>query len=147
MRIGVPKEIKNHEYRVGLIPAVVHALGAHGHQVVVEQGAGLGSGIQDGEYVAAGATMLASADEVWKTAEMVVKVKEPQPAEWARLRDGQILFTYLHLAADPEQTRGLIASRCTAAWSRSIAALLPSSPAPAMASRRWRCGWRGAGNR
>ena len=108
MRIGVPKEIKDHEYRVGLIPAVVHALVDHGHQVVVEQGAGLGSGIHDEEYVEAGASMLPTADEVWHAAEMVVKVKEPLRAEYERMQPGQVLFTYLHLAPLPELTDALL---------------------------------------
>ncbi|MEQ8584549.1 MAG: alanine dehydrogenase [Thalassobaculaceae bacterium] len=114
MRIGVPKEIKNHEYRVGLVPASVRELVAHGHEVVVETHAGYGIGLDDGHYEAAGATILASADEVFATADMIVKVKEPQAEEIARLRKGQILFTYLHLAPDAEQTRGLIDSGCIA---------------------------------
>ncbi|RYI98746.1 MAG: alanine dehydrogenase, partial [Actinomycetales bacterium] len=100
MRIGVPTEIKNHEYRVALTPAGVAELLHHGHEVVVEAGAGLGSSLPDEEYVAAGATMLETADEVWATADMVMKVKEPIEAEWHRMRRGQVLFTYLHLAAD-----------------------------------------------
>lgn len=114
MRIGVPKEIKNHEYRVGLVPASVRELVAHGHEVVVETHAGYGIGLDDGHYEAAGATILASADEVFATADMIVKVKEPQAEEIARLRKGQILFTYLHLAPDAEQTKGLIDSGCIA---------------------------------
>jgi alanine dehydrogenase len=108
VRVGVPREIKDHEYRVGLIPAVVHALVDRGHQVVVEQGAGLGSGIADEAYANAGATILASADEVWKSAEMVVKVKEPLPPEYGRMQPGQVLFTYLHLAPLPELTDALL---------------------------------------
>lgn len=114
MRIGVPKEIKNHEYRVGLVPSSVRELVAHGHEVVVETHAGYGIGLDDANYQAAGATILPSAEEVFATADMIVKVKEPQPAEIARLRPGQILFTYLHLAPDAEQTRGLIDSGCIA---------------------------------
>lgn len=114
MRIGVPKEIKNHEYRVGLVPSSVRELVAHGHEVVVETHAGYGIGLDDADYQAAGATILPSAEEVFATADMIVKVKEPQPAEIARLRPGQILFTYLHLAPDAEQTRGLIDSGCIA---------------------------------
>ncbi|MCR9071348.1 MAG: alanine dehydrogenase [Alphaproteobacteria bacterium] len=114
MRIGVPKEIKNHEYRVGLVPSSVRELVAHGHEVVVETHAGYGIGLDDGHYEAAGATILASADEVFATADMIVKVKEPQAEEIARLRKGQILFTYLHLAPDAEQTKGLIDSGCIA---------------------------------
>jgi alanine dehydrogenase len=108
VKIGVPKEIKNHEYRVGLIPAVVHALVQRGHEVVVEQGAGLGSGIQDEAYAAAGAKLLPTADEVWRAAEMVVKVKEPLPAEYERMQPDQVLFTYLHLAPLPELTDALL---------------------------------------
>lgn len=114
MRVGVPKEIKVEEYRVGLTPASVREYAAHGHQVVVQCGAGDGIGAGDDAYRQAGADIVDTAEEVFSTAEMIVKVKEPQPAEWARLREGQILFTYLHLAPDVPQTKGLIASGCTA---------------------------------
>ena len=114
MRVGVPKEIKNHEYRVGLTPSAVREYVAAGHEVVVESGAGAGIGAADDVYRKAGARILDSAAEVFASAEMIVKVKEPQPKEWVQLREGQILFTYLHLAADPEQTKGLMASGCTA---------------------------------
>jgi len=110
MRVGVPKEIKNHEYRVGLTPAAVRELTARGHQVFVETNAGDSIGLTDELYVKAGATILATAAEVFDTAEMIVKVKEPQPVEIARLKKGQTLFTYLHLAPDSEQTKGLLAS-------------------------------------
>jgi alanine dehydrogenase len=110
MRIGVPKEIKNHEYRVGLVPSSVQELVHHGHQVVVEAGAGLGAGIGDADYVAAGATIANGPDPIFAEADMIVKVKEPLAAERRKLRKGQILFTYLHLAPDAEQTRDLIAS-------------------------------------
>ncbi|MEZ5653331.1 MAG: alanine dehydrogenase [Burkholderiaceae bacterium] len=110
MRIGVPKEIKNHEYRVGFTPESVAEAVLHGHEVVVQAGAGLGIGTHDDEFRAAGAGVLDSAQEIFATADMIVKVKEPQPAERAMLRAGQILYTYLHLAPDPEQTRDLIAS-------------------------------------
>jgi alanine dehydrogenase len=113
MRVGCPKEIKNHEYRVGLTPASVREYVAHGHQVLVETNAGAGIGASDADYVAAGATIAATAAEVFKASDMIVKVKEPQPSEWAQLRDGQILYTYLHLAPDPEQTKGLLASGVT----------------------------------
>lgn len=113
MLVGVPKEIKNHEYRVGLTPESARELVAHGHDVLVESGAGAGIGAGDGEYEAAGATIAAAAAEIFATAEMIVKVKEPQPAERAMLRPGQILFTYLHLAPDPDQTRDLVASGAT----------------------------------
>ncbi|WP_326537929.1 alanine dehydrogenase [Pseudorhodoferax sp.] len=111
MRIGVPKEIKNHEYRVGLTPASVRELVAHGHQVLVQQNAGSAIGLDDAQYLAAGAAIAGGADEVFARADMVVKVKEPQPQECARLRPGQILYTYLHLAPDPEQTTALLESK------------------------------------
>ncbi len=114
MRIGVPKEIKTHEYRVGLTPGAVREYVAAGHTVVVETNAGSGIGADDGVYRKAGAVIAENAAEVFATADMIVKVKEPQPSEWVQLREGQILFTYLHLAADPAQTKGLIASGCTA---------------------------------
>jgi alanine dehydrogenase len=114
MRIGVPKEIKNHEYRVGLVPASVRELTAAGHQVVVETNAGLGIGYRDEDFTRAGATISATAAEIFASAEMIVKVKEPQPAECRQLRPGQLLFTYLHLAPDPEQARLLCDSGCTA---------------------------------
>jgi len=105
MLVGVPKEIKNHEYRVGLIPGNVRQLTVHGHQVLVQKDAGAAIGLTDDQYVAAGATIVDSAEEIFAKAEMIVKVKEPQPHECRMLRDGQVLFTYLHLAPDPEQTR------------------------------------------
>lgn len=114
MLIGCPKEIKPQEYRVGLTPAAAREAVAHGHQVIIETGAGLGAGFEDAAYVAAGASIVATADEVFARADMVVKVKEPQAVERARLRRGQILFTYLHLAPDPDQTRDLLASGVTA---------------------------------
>ncbi len=113
MKVGVPKEIKTHEYRVGLTPAGVRELGRLGHQVLVERNAAAGIGIADDAYRAAGATVLDSADEVFAAAELIVKVKEPQPIEIARLRRGQVLFTYLHLAADKTQTEGLLRSGAT----------------------------------
>ncbi|MDO8837841.1 MAG: alanine dehydrogenase [Parvibaculum sp.] len=114
MRIGVPKEIKVHEYRVGMTPPAVREAVHHGHQVLVQKGAGDGIGLFDAQYEAAGATIVDTAAEIFASAEMIVKVKEPQPAEWKMLREGQILFTYLHLAPDPEQARGLIESGCIA---------------------------------
>ncbi|MDE2394987.1 MAG: alanine dehydrogenase [Burkholderiales bacterium] len=110
MRIAVPKEIKNHEYRVGLTPAAVRELAAHGHEVWVEAGAGAAIGLDDALYRAAGAQIAADAAEAYDRGEMIVKVKEPQPAEIALLREGQLLYAYLHLAPDPEQTAGLVAS-------------------------------------
>lgn len=114
MKIGVPKEIKNQEYRVGMVPASVREVVSHGHDAIIESGAGLGIGIVDEEYVAAGATIAADAMQVFEHADMIVKVKEPQPQECHMLREGQTLFTYLHLAPDPTQTEGLVASGCTA---------------------------------
>jgi alanine dehydrogenase len=114
MLIGTTKEIKNNEYRVGLTPAGVRELVARGHQVLIETGAGLGIGLTDEDYQAVGAEIAADARQVFDQAEMIVKVKEPQPVECAMLREGQILFTYLHLAPDPIQTKGLIDSGCTA---------------------------------
>ena len=114
MRVGCPKEIKNHEYRVGLTPGAVREYAAHGHEVLVETGAGAGIGADDNAYRAAGAQIAGTAAEVFAKSDMIVKVKEPQPQEWAQLREGQILYTYLHLAPDPEQTRGLLASGVTA---------------------------------
>ena len=110
MRIGVPKEIKNNEFRVGLVPSSVQELVHHGHQVVVEAGAGLGAGISDADYVAAGASIASGPDPIFAEADMIVKVKEPLAVERKKLRKGQILFTYLHLAPDAEQTRDLVAS-------------------------------------
>ena len=98
MLIGVPKEIKNHEYRVGMVPASVRELINHGHQVVVETNAGIGIGFTDEDYIAVGAEILPTAADVFAKADMIVKVKEPQAVERAMLREGQILFTYLHLA-------------------------------------------------
>src|SRR5579863_10763191 len=100
MRIGVPREIKVHEYRVGMVPAGVRELTAAGHEVLIETGAGTGIGVDDAQFRGVGAGIAANAAEVFQRAEMVVKVKEPQPAECAMLRPGQVLFTYLHLAAD-----------------------------------------------
>jgi alanine dehydrogenase len=113
MLIGVPKEVKTHEYRVGLVPGSVRELVHHGHRVLVERGAGAGIGFDDKAYERAGAQVAANADEVFAAAEMIVKVKEPQPAEIVRLRPGQLLFTYLHLAADRRQAEGLMKSGAT----------------------------------
>ncbi len=114
MLIGVPKEIKNHEYRVGLIPASVRELIQLGHKVIVETMAGNGAGFNDEDYKKVGAIIVATADEVFASAEMIIKVKEPQLSECKKLREGQILFTYLHLAPDPEQAKGLMDSSCIA---------------------------------
>jgi alanine dehydrogenase len=113
MLIGVPKEIKREEYRVGLTPASVRELSAHGHQVLVEHDAGAGINTPDSVYQAAGASMAGNAEEIFERAEMIVKVKEPQATERKHLRPGQILFTFLHLAPDPEQARDLVESGAT----------------------------------
>ncbi len=113
MRVGIPKEVKVHEYRVAVTPVGVHELVAHGHEVFVQSGAGIGSSIDDAEYAAAGAKLLESADEVWGNADLVLKVKEPIAEEYHRLRDGLVLFTYLHLAADKTLTEELLRSGTT----------------------------------
>jgi alanine dehydrogenase len=113
MLVGVPKEIKDNEFRVGLTPSSVAELAHHGHQVLVEKSAGIGSGLSDAEYVQAGAAIVETPAEIFSRAEMVVKVKEPLAAERKQLRPGQILFTYLHLAPDPAQTQDLVASGAT----------------------------------
>jgi len=114
MRVGVPREIKTHEYRVGLTPSAVREYVAAGHGVMIETGAGTGIGASDDVYRKAGARIVDSAREVFASNDMIVKVKEPQPSEWVQLREDQILFTYLHLAPDPEQAKGLMKSGCTA---------------------------------
>jgi alanine dehydrogenase len=114
MRIGVPSEIKVHEYRVGLTPGAVREYVAAGHKVVVQSGAGTGIMANDDAYRAVGAEIAATAKEIFAGCDMIIKVKEPQPSEWVQLRPGQLLFTYLHLAPDPAQAKGLIASGCTA---------------------------------
>jgi alanine dehydrogenase len=113
VKIGVPKEIKTHEYRVGLTPAAARELTSRGHRVVVQQGAALAIGFPDDAYRAAGAAIAATAEAIFADADLVVKVKEPQPSEVALLRPAQVLFTYLHLAADRAQTEGLMRSRAT----------------------------------
>ena len=114
MRIGCPKEIKAQEFRVGLTPNAAREAVSHGHEVLVETGAGAGSGFPDADYVAAGAKIVETAEAVFEDAELIVKVKEPQAVERKRLKEGQVLFTYLHLAPDPEQTRDLMDSGATA---------------------------------
>jgi len=114
MRVGVPKEIKDHEDRVGLVPSSVAELVRHGHEVMIETNAGLGAGLEDELYLAAGGRIVATAEEILRDAELIVKVKEPLALERKRLRAGQVLFTYLHLAPDPEQTRDLLQSGVTA---------------------------------
>lgn len=114
MKVGVPKEIKTHEYRVGLTPGAVREYVAAGHSVLVQATAGSGIGATDDEYRKAGAAIVDTSDEIFASSEMIVKVKEPQRSEWSHLKEDQILFTYLHLAPDPEQATGLLASGCTA---------------------------------
>ena len=114
MLIGVPKEIKTHEYRVGLVPASVREFVDHGHEVMIEGSAGQGIGFSDEDYRAIGAAVVDTAEEVFAKADMIVKVKEPLPQECKMLREGQVLFTYLHLAADPEQAKGLMESGAVA---------------------------------
>src|SRR3954470_13432295 len=128
MKGGVPKEVKKQEYRVALTPIGVHELSERGHEVYVEQGAGAGSQIPDEEYVAEGARILDSADDVWGTADMVLKVKEPIEEEYARMREGQTLFTYLHLAADKRLTDELVARKLTAIAYETVQ--LPSGSLP-----------------
>lgn len=113
MRIGIPKELKDHEYRVGMTPAGVQAMVGAGHEVFVERGAGQGSSFEDDEYRAVGATVLEGADAVWETGDLVIKVKEPIAVEYSRMRAGQTLFTYLHLAPLPELTQAMLESRVT----------------------------------
>ena len=113
MIIGLPKEIKDNESRVGLTPAGVKTLSDFGHTVLVEKSAGVGSGISDDEFRAAGGQIVETADEVWQRGEMVVKVKEPVGPEYQRMREGQLLFTYLHLAPDPKLTQAMLASKIT----------------------------------
>ncbi|MBU2876407.1 MULTISPECIES: alanine dehydrogenase [Aliiglaciecola] len=113
MLIGVPKEIKNHEYRVGLTPAATKEFVTHGHEVLIENNAGASIGFDNDQYIAAGAVIIDTAEEIFARAEMIVKVKEPQPNECKMLREGQTLYTYLHLAPDPTQTELLVASGAT----------------------------------
>ncbi|MEP2734932.1 MAG: alanine dehydrogenase [Erythrobacter sp.] len=131
MLVGVPKEIKTLEFRVGLTPEAVREYVARGHDVIVEAGAGIGISKPDAIYVDAGATIVETAAEVFARADMVVKVKEPQSAEWAQLREGQILFTYLHLAPDPDQAKGLMESGCSAVAYETVTA--PDGSLPLLA--------------
>src|SRR5262245_55063712 len=114
MIVGLPREIKQDEYRVAMIPSGVEELTRAGHQVLVEQGAGVGSGILDQEYVIAGAKIVSTPKDVFENAALVVKVKEPLEPEWALLRPGQMLFTYMHFAADEQLTKSTLATGCTA---------------------------------
>ncbi len=113
MKVGIPREIKNHEYRVAISPAGVHELVGRGHEVVIETGAGVGSSFSDEDFKAAGAQILGSADQVWTDADLLLKVKEPIAEEYSRLRKDQVLFTYLHLAASKECTDALLTSKTT----------------------------------
>ena len=128
MKIGVPKEIKIHEYRVGMVPSGVRELIDAGHQVLVQSGAGAGIGFEDSHYQAAGAKVVAKAEDIFSASDLIVKVKEPQLAECGRLRSGQILFTYLHLAADRGQAEALIASKATAIAYETVTASDGSLP-------------------
>jgi alanine dehydrogenase len=131
MRVGIPREVKDNEYRVAITPAGVKELVSHGHEVSVEKEAGLGSSIPDEEYVAAGAAIVGSADDVWAEAELVLKVKEPVPSEYHRLRRGQILFTYLHLAASRECTQALLDAGVTGVAYETVQ--LPDGSLPLLA--------------
>jgi alanine dehydrogenase len=131
MIIGIPKEIKNHEYRVGMTPAGVKELVTHGHRLFVEADAGAGVGFDDADYVQAGAEILPTAEAVFAEADMIIKVKEPQPQECRMLRPGQLLFTYLHLAPDPEQTELLLASGATCVAYETVTA--PTGGLPLLA--------------
>ena len=128
MIIGVPKEIKTNENRIALVPAGVEAFATRGNTVYVEQGAGLGSGFPDEDFVAAGATILPTADEVWAKAEMIMKVKEPIAVEWPRMRPGQIIYTYFHFAASEELTRAVMKSKAIAVAYETVQ--LPSGELP-----------------
>ncbi|MFD2685857.1 alanine dehydrogenase [Streptomyces phyllanthi] len=131
VKVGIPREVKNNEFRVAITPAGVHELVRHGHQVLIERGAGVGSSIPDAEYVAAGARILETADEVWATADLLLKVKEPVAEEYHRLRKDQTLFTYLHLAASRECTDALLESGTTAIAYETVE--LPSRALPLLA--------------
>jgi len=131
VKVGIPREVKNHEYRVAITPAGVHELVRHGHEVLFEKGAGTGSSIPDADYVAAGARILDSADEVWAAGELVLKVKEPIEEEYGRMQQGQALFTYLHLAASKACTDALIDSKVTAVAYETVE--LPDRSLPLLA--------------
>jgi alanine dehydrogenase len=131
MKVGIPTEIKNHEYRVAITPAGVMELVRNGHEVVIQEGAGIGSSIPDEDFVAAGAKILPTADDVWGTADMILKVKEPIADEYHRMRSGQVIFTYLHLAASRECTDALLASGATAIAYETVE--LPDGSLPLLA--------------
>jgi len=125
MLVGVPKEIKNHEYRIGLTPAGVVELVNNGHEVLVENNGASAIGFENEQYINAGASIVDSAEEIFERAEMIIKVKEPQSVECKMLHEGQLLFTYLHLAPDPEQTRLLVASGATCVAYETVTDRLP----------------------
>ena len=131
MKVGIPREVKNHEYRVAITPAGVHELVRHGHEVLVEKDAGIGSSIPDADYIAAGARILDSADQVWEAGELVLKVKEPIEEEYGRMQEGQTLFTYLHLAASKPCTDALIDKKVTAVAYETVE--LPDRSLPLLA--------------
>ena len=131
MLVGVPTEVKNHEYRVAITPAGVHEFTRHGHSVLVESGAGVGSSITDREFSAAGATIVSSPDDVWAKAELVLKVKEPIAVEYDRMQEGQTLFTYLHLAANKDCTRALLNAHVTGIAYETVQ--LPNGSLPLLA--------------
>ena len=139
MKIGCPKEIKPQEFRVGMTPNAAREAVNRGHQVMIETNAGVGAGFTDADYVAAGAKIVGTAEELFAAAEMIVKVKEPQPVERKRLREGQVLFTYLHLAPDPEQTADLLACGVTAIAYETVTG--PGNSLPLTIARRsiWPC--------
>lgn len=131
MRVGVPAEVKNNEYRVAITPSGVHELVANGHEVLIQQGAGLGSSITDDDYRGAGAVIAGSAEEVWEAAELLLKVKEPVASEYGHFREGLVLFTYLHLAAEPALTAALVESGVTAIAYETVQ--LPNRALPLLA--------------
>jgi alanine dehydrogenase len=131
MKVGIPKEVKNHEYRVAITPAGVHELVRSGHEVFVEQDAGTGSSIPDADFVAAGARILPTADEIWQTGDLILKVKEPVPEEYHRMRKDQVLFTYLHLAASKSCTDALVSAGITAIAYETVQ--LPDGSLPLLA--------------
>ena len=144
MKVGIPTEVKNHEYRVAITPAGVLELVRGGHQVVIQAGAGVGSSIPDEDFITAGAKILPTADDVWGEGELILKVKEPIEEEYHRMRAGQVLFTYLHLAASKACTDALLASRVTSVayetvqlQDGSLPLLAPMSEVAGRMARRW----------
>jgi alanine dehydrogenase len=131
MKVGIPAEVKNNEYRVAITPSGVHELTRAGHEVFVQQGAGVGSSIPDEDFVAAGARILPGADDVWQAGDLILKVKEPVQEEYHRMRSGQVLFTYLHLAASRECTEALLAAGVTAIAYETVQ--LPDGSLPLLA--------------